>query len=125
MARLSGADPKPPNDSGMVTVETAIALAAFLTVLAAALFTISAAIDQLKCTDAAREAARLTAKGEPEKAKSAAKHIAPDKAAVEIRTTGDEIHVSISARPVAGLIPGLELHAVAYAISEPTTEATP
>lgn len=112
-------------DSGMVTVETAIALTAFLTVLALALGTISAAIDQLRCTDAAREAARLTARGDHAEARSAARHIAPDGAAVNIRTAGEEIHVSVTATPVAGLIPGLHLKADAYAISEPTTGATP
>lgn len=108
----------------MVTVETAIALTAFLTVLALALGTISAAIDQLRCTDAAREAARLTARGDP-KAKPTAERIAPDGAAVEIRTTGEEIHVSVTAAPLSGLIPGIHVKAEAYAISEPTTGAPP
>lgn len=116
---------KSPNDSGMVTVETALAMTALIAVLAMALSTIAAAIDQLKCTDAAREAARLTARGEPDRAKSTARRIAPEHATVEITTTGDQIHVSISAHPIGGLIPGLRLHADAYAITEPTTGATP
>lgn len=114
-----------PNDSGTVTVETAIALTAFLTVLAIALGSISAAIDQLRCTDAAREAARLTARGELDKARSTASRIAPHGAAITITTTADEIHVTVTATPMSGLIPGLELNAAAYAISEPTTEPTP
>jgi Flp pilus assembly protein TadG len=125
MLRPRGAPRKPPNDSGMVTVETVIALMAFFTVLAMALSTISAAIDQLKCTDAAREAARLTARGETEKARSTARQIAPQDATIKISTTGEEIHVSISAKPSLNLIPGVELHAEAYAISEPTIGATP
>lgn len=115
---------KPAGDCGMVTVETAIALMAFITVLGLALGTISAAIDQLKCTDAAREAARLTARGEQDRAKPAAQRIAPPGAAVEIKTDGEEIHVTVDAAPIAGMIPGLHLHAEAYAISEPT-EGTP
>lgn len=111
-----------PNDSGMVTVETAISLAAFFTALSLALGTISAAIDQLNCTDAAREAARLTARGDRDKARQAAQHIAPDDASITIHTTADEIHVSVTATPMAGLIPGLHLSAEAYAISEPTAE---
>jgi Flp pilus assembly protein TadG len=125
MPRQGVARRKPSNDSGMVTVEAGIALAAFTTVLALALGAVSAAIDQLRCTDAAREAARLAARGETERAESVARRIAPEDAVVEIRTTGEEVHVSISAEPVAGWIPGLELHADAYAISEPTSGAHP
>ncbi|OLF07767.1 hypothetical protein BLA60_25910 [Actinophytocola xinjiangensis] len=108
------------NDRGAVTVETAIALAAFVTALALSLGIISAAIDQLHCIDAAREAARLTARGEPDNARSAASRIAPHGAAITITTTADEIHVTVTATPMSGLIPGLHLTADAYAISEPT-----
>jgi hypothetical protein len=104
------------NDGGMVTVEAAIALTAFIAVLAIALGAISAAIDQLRCTDAAREAARLTARGEPGKATAAARHIAPAGATVHVTTDGEEIHVSVTTTP----FPGIDLHADAYAISEPT-----
>ncbi|MCT2582501.1 TadE family protein [Actinophytocola gossypii] len=109
------------NDSGMVTVEAAIALTAFIAVLGIALGAISAAIDQLRCTDAAREAARLTARGESDKATSAARHIAPDGATIHVTTDGEEIHVSVTATP----FPGIDLHADAYAIAEPAPAPSP
>ncbi|GAB3443124.1 TadE family type IV pilus minor pilin [Actinophytocola sediminis] len=116
---------KPDNDSGMVTVEAGMVFAGFVLVLALCLSSIAAAMDQLKCTDAAREAARLTARGEQDKAVSTARQIAPDDAVVRISTTGDKIHVSVTAAPASGLIPGLELSADAYAIAEPNPEQLP
>ncbi len=110
---------KPDRDAGAVTVEAAIALGAFVTVLALALGAISAAIDQLRCIDAAREAARLVARGDPDRARDAAARIAPASANVAIAVTGDTIQVDVSAKPVNGLLPGLWLHAAAYAVAEP------
>jgi Flp pilus assembly protein TadG len=110
---------KPERDSGAVTVEAAIALGAFIAVLALALAAISAAIDQLRCIDAAREAARLVARGEPDRARAAAEQIAPSSADVAIKIQADTIQVDVRARPVNGLLPGLQLHGAAYAITEP------
>jgi|1186.fasta_scaffold312659_3 hypothetical protein len=107
------------HDSGAVTVEAAIALGAFITVLALALGAISAAIDQLRCIDAAREAARLVARGESERARAVAADIAPTSANVTITVQGDRIEVEVRAEPVNGLLPGLQLHGAAFAIAEP------
>ena len=107
-------------DAGTVTVEAAVALGAFVTVLALALGAISAAIDQLRCIDAAREAARLVARGEVDRARVVAIEIAPSSADVAITRRGDDtIQVDVRATPVNGLLPGLELHGVAHAIAEP------
>ncbi|WP_233160417.1 TadE family type IV pilus minor pilin [Actinophytocola xanthii] len=108
-----------------MTVETAVALAGFVTVLALALGAISAAVDQLRCTDAAREAARLTARGDSDGAAAAARRIAPRGATVDISTEGEEIHVIVHAAPVAGLVPGLRVRAEAFAIGEPTPGSPP
>lgn len=110
---------KPDRDAGAVTVEAAIALGAFVAVLALALGAISAAIDQLRCIDAAREAARLVARGESERARAAAARIAPTSANVAITVRGDTIEVDVRAKPVNGLLPGVQLHGAAYAIAEP------
>ncbi|MPZ82058.1 MAG: pilus assembly protein [Actinophytocola sp.] len=113
-------------DGGAVTVEAAIALAGFVAVLTLALGAISAAIDQLRCIDAAREAARLVARGEPDRARAVAEEIAPGNAAIAITVEDDTIQVDVRAAPVNGLLPGLDLHAEAYAIAEPAaTEANP
>jgi Flp pilus assembly protein TadG len=110
---------KPDRDSGAVTVEAAIALGAFVAVLALALGAISAAIDQLRCVDAAREAARLVARGEPDRARAAATQIAPSSADVVVTVRGDTVQVDVRSKPVNGLLPGLQLHGAAYAIAEP------
>jgi Flp pilus assembly protein TadG len=110
---------RPDRDSGAVTVEAAIALGAFIAVLALALGAVSATIDQLRCVDAAREAARLLARGEPDRARAAAAEIAPASANVAVTVHGDTIQVDVRAKPVGGLLPGLQLHGAAYAIAEP------
>jgi Flp pilus assembly protein TadG len=102
----------------MVTVEAAIALCALVAVLGLALAGIAAVTDQLRCTDAAREAARLAARGEPDQGRAAAERIAPKGASVAIRADGDAIAVEVSAEPV-GLLPGLTLTGRAYAVAEP------
>lgn len=107
------------HDAGAVTVEAAIALGAFIAVLALALGAISAAIDQLRCIDAAREAARLVARGEIDRAGAVAADIAPTSANVAITVHGDTIEVDVRAKPVNGLLPGLQLHGAAFAIAEP------
>jgi len=105
-------------DAGMVTVETAIALCALVAVLGLALAGIVAVTDQLRCTDAAREAARLAARGEPDQGRAAAERIAPKGASIAIQIDGDTIAVEVSAAPV-GLLPGLTLTGQAYAVAEP------
>jgi hypothetical protein len=109
-----------PNDRGGVTVEAAVALASFLIVLSLSIGGLLAAADQVRCVDAAREAARLTARGDPEQAKSAAARIAPPNAKITIRTEGEHIEVDIHATPANDLLPGLALHAEAFAVREPT-----
>ena len=73
------------DDRGAVTVEAALALCSLVIVLALALAAVYAVAAQLRCVDAAREAARLTARGEQARAEQLAKKIAPRGAAVERR----------------------------------------
>jgi Flp pilus assembly protein TadG len=113
---------KPWADRGAVTVESAFALCAFITVLGFALGAVAAVSDQLRCTDAAREAARLVARGEDDMAKAAAAKIAPDGADIAISVAGDTISVDVRAAPLSGLLPGVQLHGEAYAIREPGAE---
>jgi Flp pilus assembly protein TadG len=108
-----------PNDRGSVTVEAAIGMAAFLLVLALALSGVAAAVDQIRVVDAAREAARLAARGEPDEGRAAAERIAPPDAEVAIDVNGEHIQVDVSATPMGGLLPGVRLHAQAFAVREP------
>lgn len=106
-------------DRGGVTVETALALPAFLLVLLAGLGAVTAAAEKIRCVDAAREAARLTARGQQDEGHAAAKRIAPENAEVTITMTGEHIEVQVKATAVGGLLPGLELEAEAFAVREP------
>lgn len=112
MTRLS-------EDRGAVTVEAAIALFALVTVLALSFAGIVAVSDQLRCTDAAREAARLAARGEEERARKAVARIAPEGARLDLTTAGDGITVVVHAEPVGGLLPGVRLRGEAFAVPEP------
>ncbi|MVU79496.1 pilus assembly protein TadE [Nocardia sp. ET3-3] len=100
----------------MATVEAAIALAALVAVLVLGLGALLAVSAQVRCVDAAREAARLAARGDRAAAVPAARRVAPPGARVELRSEGDLIVAEVSAR--AQLLP-LTLHAAAVAAREP------
>lgn len=102
----------------MVTVEAALALCSLTVVLALAVGAVVAAAAQVRCIDAAREAARLVARGESERARQAAASIAPGDARVEVRVVGDEIAVDVSASLV-GRLPGLTVSGRAAGVLEP------
>ncbi|MEC3913810.1 TadE family type IV pilus minor pilin [Nocardia sp. CDC160] len=100
----------------MATVEAAIALAALVAVLLlgiGALLTVSA---QVRCVDAAREAARLAARGDSAAAVSTARRVAPPGARIELSADGDLVVAEVSAR--ATVLP-LILRATAVAAREP------
>lgn len=108
-----------PDDRGAVTVEAAIALFALVAVLALSFAGIVAVVDQLRCTDAAREAARLAARGEPERATEAVARIGPSGARLELTEHPDGITVLVHAEPAGGLLPGVQLRGEAFAVPEP------
>jgi Flp pilus assembly protein TadG len=110
------------DDRGAVTVEAALALCSLVTVLALMLAAVSAVAAQLRCVDAAREAARLTARGEQDRAEQLARRIAPRGATVAVTVQGDEVIAQVSANPVAGLLPGIDVRAEAVAVMEPVEE---
>lgn len=115
----TGRGRRQPDDRGMVTVEAAIAMASFVLVLGLALYGLAAAADQVRCVDAAREAARLVARGEPDRARATAERIAPPGADITIGVDGEHVRVDVRASPAGGLLPGLRLHGEAFAIREP------
>ena len=104
-------------ERGAVTVEAAIALAALLVVVVLCLGTLLAAAAQVRCVDAAREAARLVARGADADAEPAARRIAPTGADISIRTEEDRVIAVVSVR--VPLLPLLTLHADAVAVREP------
>lgn len=105
------------SDGGYVTVEAAIALASLTVVLVLAIGAVLAVAVHVQCLDAAREAARLTARGEGARAVSAARQVAPAGAQVSVSTAGDVVTAVVSAR--SRLLPGLDLSGRAVAVLEP------
>ena len=109
-------------EEGSVTVEAALGLAGLtvVTVLLVAGLTVLTA--QLRCTDAAREAARLLARGQPQEATAAVHRIGPPGANLAFEQNGEEITAKVTAHPAAALLPEIHLDATAYAVAEPGTE---
>lgn len=103
-------------------MEAALGLCSLVVVLALVLAAVSAVVAQVRCVDAAREAARLTARGERDRGEELARQIAPRGAIVMVTLRGDEVTARVSANPVAGLLPGIDVRAEAAAIMEPVNE---
>jgi hypothetical protein len=72
---------------------------------------------QVRCVDAAREAARLAARGDDGSAAVTAQRIAPDDAAVQLRRDGELVVANVTAR--SPLLPGVTIAAEAIAAAEP------
>ena len=105
---LAGRTPRPAGarpdlDRGAVTVEAAIAVGTLVLATLTAVGSVAAVATSVRCTDAARELARLAARGEPDRARAVATQIAPTGALIELTTRGDEVVAEVSASPVAPL----------------------
>ena len=104
------------DESGMATVEGAFVIAAIVTVLIVSVGAVTATIAQIRCTDAAREVARLTASGDTS-AVSVGKKVAGGSASVEVSEGTDLIEATVSMG--VRLLPGLRVSARAVAVPEP------
>ncbi|MEU1985802.1 TadE family type IV pilus minor pilin [Nocardia sp. NPDC019395] len=104
-------------DTGSVTVEAAIALGAVAAAVALCVGAVLAAVTQVRCVDAAREAARLAARGDRDSAVSAARRVAPGGADISLRYEGDRVVALVTAG--TPLLPALDLRAEAIAVREP------
>jgi hypothetical protein len=78
---------------------------------------LSAVSMQVRCVDAAREAARLAARGDDGSAANAAQGIAPEGAAVQLRRDGEFVVARVTAK--SPLLPGITIAAEAVAAAEP------
>lgn len=105
-------------DRGSVTIEAAIGLAVLVVVVAACLAGISCLLAQLRCADAAREAARLAARDDAAGAAQAVTALAPAGAALSL-SGGDLVTATVTAAPMGGLLPGVVISASASAAREP------
>ncbi len=100
-------------------MEAAIALSVLALVLVSCLAGIACVIAQVRCADAAREAARLTGRGDSAGASAAVTALAPPGASLSIEWSGDLVTATVSAPPVGGLLPGVTIRASAAAAREP------
>ncbi len=104
----------------MVTAELAVAVPAVVLVLALCLAAVRVAVDQVRCVDAARIAARAAARGDPiEQVTGLGRSAAPEGARVEVHAAplGAAVTVSADAGGWAGL-PSWTLRAVAVTPTE-------
>lgn len=81
----------------MVTVEAAYALSALAVFVVLSVAAIGGVAAQLRCTDAAREVARLAAAGDPAATRVGAQ-VAPKGARIEVRTEGDRVVATVVAK---------------------------
>ena len=102
----------------MGTVEAALALAALVVVTVLCVSGVTAVIAGVRCTDAAREAARLAARGDGSAATATALSVAPPGAEVHVRRDGGFVIATVTARHA--LLPGIPIRGHAVAAVEPS-----
>ncbi|GAA4877981.1 TadE family type IV pilus minor pilin [Serinicoccus chungangensis] len=92
----------------MVSAELALTIPSVLLVLAICLTALSLGVDQVRCEDAARVAARAASRGEVTgTVRQAALRLAPQGATVRVEEDAAGVQVVVEARPRARLLPGL------------------
>jgi hypothetical protein len=107
-----------------VTAEIAAALPALVLVVIAALWTLSLGLMQLRCADAAREAARAAARGDdPAVVRQVAEAVAPTGAVVEVTERDGLVVVEVAVEvrppvPFADQLPAPTVSAESVAVEE-------
>lgn len=108
----------------MVTVETAVVIPVLVAITLILIWIVTLGIAQVRLVDAAREAARMAARGDSEsKAVSMAERIAPDGSDVEIETSDGLTRVRVDLTvhadlPLVGDIGAVDLHGAATSATE-------
>ena len=88
----------------MATVELAVALPALVVVLVVALSAITTVLDQVRCVDAARSAARAMARGDTASAAvGQSRRLGPPGAHFAVSSSGVQVEVRVTARPAPAL----------------------
>jgi type II secretory pathway pseudopilin PulG len=98
-------------------VEAALGIAVLVVVLVLCLAGVTAVSMQVRCVDAAREAARLAARGDERSAVDAARRLAPGGARVQLHRDGDFLVATVVAH--SNLLPTLDIAARAVSAAEP------
>lgn len=86
-------------------------------VLVLCLAGVAAVAAQVRCVDAAREAARLAGRGDRESAVLTARRLAPAGARVDVRREGEFVVATVVARST--ILPALDIRAQAVSAIEP------
>jgi hypothetical protein len=112
------------DDRGSFTAELAAGLPALVLLLLVGLTAVTAVGTQLRCVDAAREAALAASRGEPGEA--AGRGSAPPGATVTVVPDGDRVRVTVVApvRPLGARLPAFGVAASAVAAMEPGAPMT-
>ncbi|KXP07649.1 pilus biosynthesis protein TadE [Tsukamurella tyrosinosolvens] len=100
-------------------MEAAFAVASLIAVLVLSVGAVVGVTAHVRCVDAAREAARLSARGDDARVAKAVSEVGPPGATSTVSRDGDTVTVVVRA-PVA-LLPGLTVSASAVAAVEPGT----
>ena len=105
----------------MVTAELAACLPVLMLVLAVAVSAVSVAGVRVRAQDAAREAARAAARGDPGQARQLAQRAAPG-ATIDVVTSGTEVVAvaRITVHPLASWLPAVRVSERAVAAVEPS-----
>ncbi|HEY2223298.1 TadE family type IV pilus minor pilin [Actinomycetospora sp.] len=106
----------------MVTVEAAIAIGSLVAVLAVVLAAVGAVIAQIRCVDAAGEAARRASRDDTVGAEALARDL-PAGTEVRVEPEGALVRVLVRVPPLGGALPGLRVSAEAVAAREPAVAA--
>jgi Flp pilus assembly protein TadG len=108
----------------VVTAELALGIPLLVAVSLATAWSLTVVVAQVRVVDAAREAARALARGDPAlEASELARRVAPAGAAVVVTDQGDEVIVTVRVRldpPGGGLLDlaGVTVRAEAVALAE-------
>ena len=98
-------------------MEAALGVVTLVAVLVLCLAGVTAVSMQVRCIDAAREGARLAARGDDGSAVATARGIAPAGALVQLRRDGDFVVATVTAR--SNLLPALGITATGVSAVEP------
>ncbi|MFC9788094.1 TadE family type IV pilus minor pilin [Rhodococcus sp. NPDC127528] len=118
---MSGRFDRVADETGAVTVEAAIAIASIVVVVILCVGSVLAVSAHVRCVDAARESARLVARGDRDEAVPAGRRVAPGGARVEVREEGRYVTARVSTG--VALLPLLRISAEAVAAVEEMSQA--
>jgi hypothetical protein len=109
-------------DRGSVTAEVAVALPALMLIIAAAIGAVAVVTAQLRCLDAAREAARAAVRSEPDAVvRELAVQAAPPGGTALVAADGERVTVTVRATVhlLGGLLPDVDVTGQAVGLREP------